>query len=362
MTAARQTLSSDRLPYIQLVEAGIVQFARTLRADLAHEHPYVKQAVESYLSILEANGKRIRGSLTICGYEMHGGDDMKLVAQTAGVIEGLHAYMLVIDDIADNANMRRSSPTAHVALEAYLRKQHTASNLKQTATDMVISGALTGQHKAQVVLSNLDISSERRLRIIAIINERLIKTGLGQILDMASTIGIPMDSEIIKSIALSKTAFYTFQMPLEVGAVLAGASDASIQVLKKYSLHAGFAFQLQDDIMGVFGDEIKMGKSAKSDIVEGKQTLLLAYTMEKASKAQRAVLQRALGNPNLTDETLEQCQDIMVSTGALDKIGRLANGEVALAHEILDNPPAEWPIAHVEYLRHLASFAAERDI
>jgi geranylgeranyl pyrophosphate synthase len=322
----------------------------------------VQQAVESYLSILEAGGKRIRGSLTICGYEMHGGSNTELITLTAGVIEGLHAYMLVIDDIADTASTRRGIPTAHIAMESYLRNHQATASVRQTATDMVISGALSGQHKAQAILANLDIAAERKLQVITIINERLIKTGLGQILDMASTIGIPMNTTIIKSIALSKTAYYTFQMPLEVGAILAGAPESSIQVLKKYSLHAGFAFQLQDDIMGVFGDEIKMGKSAKSDIVEGKQTLLVVYAMEKATSVQRKVLKKALGNPKLSDKDFEECQDIMVSTGALDKVGRLANEEVSLAHEILDNAPTSWPTKNVEYLRHLASFAADRDI
>lgn len=362
MTAERQTHKPNSLPYIQLVEAGIVQFTQMLRDEIRKEHPYVQEAVESYLSILEAGGKRIRGSLVVCGYEMHGGENKQLIALTAGVIEALHAYLLVIDDIADRASTRRGVPTAHYAMDAFLRNQHAPANVRLTAPDMVISGALTAQHKAQAMLADLDIEAERKLRILQVINEHLARTGLGQVLDIASTIGIPLNAAAIKSIALSKTAYYTFQMPLEVGAILARAPTSSINVLQRYSLHAGFAFQLQDDIMGVFGDEKKMGKSAKSDIIEGKQTLLVSYAMDKASKAQLAMLKKALGNLRLSDKDFEECQDIMVSTGALDKIGRLANEEVALAHEILDNAPSAWPTCQVEYLRRLASFAADRDV
>jgi geranylgeranyl diphosphate synthase, type I len=361
MTAARQTYKPNSLPYLQLIEAGVAQFANNLRTDLTHEHPYVREAMESYLSILEAGGKRVRGSLTICGYEMHDGSNTELISLIAGIIEGLHAYLLVIDDIADRAGTRRGIPSAHIAMGAYLRKRHTALNVKQTAADMVISGALVGQHKAQYMLANLDFDQDQKIRVLSIMNNHLTKTGLGQILDMSAAIGIPMSAASIKSIALSKTAYYTFQMPLEVGSVLAGAPESSILLLKKYSLHAGYAFQLQDDIMGVFGDEKKMGKSVKSDIIEGKQTLLVVYAMEKASKTQQNFLKKALGNPKLSDKDFEECQDIMVSTGALDKVGRLANEEVSLAHEILDNAPSEWPTKHVEYLRHLASFAADRD-
>ena len=364
MTAARQTHKPERLglPNVQLVEAGVAQFASMLRANVRDEHPYVKKAVECYLSILESGGKRIRGSLTVCGYEMHGGKDMDLIKLVTGVMEGLHAYMLVVDDVADRARTRRSVQTAHIQMEAYLRKHHATGDIKQTAQDMAISGALTGQHKAQVIFAGLTIQPERKQRVIEIINERLIRTGLGQILDMASTTGIPLDIEIIKSIALSKTAYYSFQMPLETGAVLAGAPESSIQLLKKYALHAGFAYQLQDDIMGIFGDEKKMGKSAKSDIMEGKQTLLLAFAVEAASNAQREELQRSLGNQNLTDRDFKRFQDIIVSTGALNKVGIMANDQVALAHEVLDNAPSEWPTLNVEYLRQLASFAADRDI
>jgi geranylgeranyl diphosphate synthase type I len=293
---------------------------------------------------------------------MHGGADKDLITLITGVIEGLHAYMLVIDDIADHARTRRGNPTAHIRMERYLTKHQAAGDVKQTASDMAISGALTGQHKAQVVLAKLPIQPEYKQRIIEIVNERLIRTGLGQILDIASTTGIPMDIEIIKSIALSKTAYYTFQMPLETGAVLAGAPDSSIQLLKNYALHAGFAFQLQDDIMGVFGDEKKMGKSAKSDIMEGKQTLLLAFATEAASRAQKDELRRAMGNQRLTDKEFKRCQDIIVSTGALNKVGIMANDQVALAHEVLDNAPTNWPTKNVEYLRELASFAADREI
>lgn len=363
MTAARQTLKTEHLhaPNTQLVAAGVAQFASILRTDVSHEHPYVQKAVECYLSVLEGGGKRIRGALTLCGYEMHGGTDTHLISLVAGVIEGLHAYMLVIDDVADHALTRRGKPTAHKQMEAFLAAQHATGNYQQTATDMAISGALTGQHKAQVIIAKLQIEAARKQRVIEIINNRLIRTGLGQILDMASTTGIPLDTDIIKSIALSKTAFYTFQMPLEVGAVLAGAPDASITLLKQYALHAGFAFQMQDDIMGVFGDEQKMGKSAKSDIIEGKQTLLLAYAIEAASKTQRAELRQALGNPDITEAQFKRCQDIIVSTGALNKIGVRANDQVALAHEVLDKAPTDWPTKNVDYLRQLASFAADRE-
>lgn len=346
---------------LPLVEAGIATFSERLRADIADSHPYVREATESYLSILEAGGKRIRGALTICAYEMHGGTDTTTASLAAGVIEGLHAYLLVLDDIEDKAPTRRGRPTAHVAMETFLRAHNATGDVHQSAADMVTSGALTGQHKAQVILTELDIPAERRLQAIASINQHLDRTGLGQILDMASTTGIPMTIKDIMSVALSKTAFYSFLMPLETGAILAGASEESLHLLRAYSLHAGVAFQLQDDIMGVFGDEQKMGKSVKSDIIEGKQTLLLAYALRASNEAQRSVLQHALGNAELTDEAFAQCQDIIIATGAVRRVREKARKQAQLAHKVLDGAPASWPSKNVNYLRAVASFAIDRD-
>lgn len=363
MTSAEQTMAplTFDLPALELVEHGVTQFADGLRDDILQEHPYTQAAVGSYLSVLEAGGKRTRGVLTLCGYEMHGGEDAIMITEAAGTIEGLHAYLLVVDDVADHSDTRRGKPTAHILLEKFLQEGAARGNVKKTAEDMAISGALVGQHKAQEVFAGLDAPAERKLSVVTAVNKHLLRTGLGQVLDMASTTGARMDTRDIISVATSKTAYYSFQMPLEAGAILAGASDRSIGLLAKYSEHTGLAFQMQDDVMGVFGDEAKMGKSAKSDLIEGKQTLLMANTMNNATMDQQVVLRAALGNPELSDDHFAECKEIIVATGALKHVSDYAATLVERAHEALGKGSAEWPDHKVAFLHKVADSVINRD-
>lgn len=357
-TAVRP-MDEDATPF-EMTEWGVAQFADELRTDVKDDHPHVQAAIDSYVSVLEAGGKRTRGMLTMCGYEMHGGDNQTMISEAAGAIEGAHAYLLVVDDVADHALTRRGKPTAHVALQEFLREQGAVGNITQTAADMAISAALTAQHKMQSVFTRLDVPAERKINALTALNDHLACTSRGQVLDMASTTGAPMDLEDITAVARSKTAYYSFQMPLETGALLAGAPDHSLRRLADYSLHAGLAFQLHDDIMGIFGDEEKMGKSAKSDFTEGKQTLLLAYTLEAADRAQQQMLHKSVGNPELHDKDFAHCQEIIVATGALSRVRNYAEQEVELAQAVLDGSPAEWPAKNVAFLRNMATFVINR--
>lgn len=348
-------------PSQELVQWGVARFADGLRNEVRDGHPHMQAGIDAYLGVLQAGGKRARGMLTVCGYKLHDGDNMPMIGEAAGAIEAMHAYLLVVDDVADNADTRRGKPTAHIAMQTFLEEQGAQGKVEKTAADMAISGALVAQHWAQLVLGGLDAPTGAKLRALNAINTHLMRTNEGQVLDMASTTGAPMTIADITSVARGKTAYYSFQMPLETGALLAGASDDQLQPLADYSLHAGLAFQLQDDVMGVFGDEAKMGKSPKSDIIEGKQTLLYAFALQGANGAQRRHLEEALGNPELSDQAFALCQEIIVATGALAKIQRWAREEVERAHAVLDTAPPEWPANEVAYLRDMASFVANRD-
>ncbi|HSD56124.1 MAG TPA: polyprenyl synthetase family protein, partial [Candidatus Saccharimonadales bacterium] len=288
------------MPQLNVVEAGVQQFAAELRDESADQHPHVQAAMDCYLGVLAAGGKRTRGLLTLCGYEMYGGDDPQMIASAAGVIEGLHASMLVIDDVADNAGTRRGKPSAHVAMDGFLQEQGADFDTAKLAGDMVITAALTAQNHGQSMLMRLDVPAEQKVRASVAMNRHLARTGLGQIMDLASTTTLFEDDDITR-VAYLKTALYSVQMPLETGAYLASAHATPCEQLGEYAQHSGIAFQLHDDIMGTFGNEAEMGKSPKSDLVEGKQTLLVSYALSRANEAQRKILKHAIGNPGLSD-------------------------------------------------------------
>lgn len=361
-TQTQSTTPVIEVKYQKMVEKGVTQFVAALQRDIRSEHPYVQAGVDAYLSVLTAGGKRIRGVLAIYGYELHGGANPDLIASVAGIIEALHAYLLVVDDVADHAHLRRGKPAAHIAIQAFLESQRGAENAAQTAEDVAISGALFAQHKAQELLTALSVKPEVALQVLRVINGHLAMTGRGQMLDISAAAGLSLTEEDITSIARGKTAYYSFYMPLEVGALLAGSTEQSREQLAVYSLHAGVAFQLHDDVIGLFGDEKAIGKSVKSDIIEGKQTLLIRYALDAASSTQAKVIRRALGNPHLTDVEFTACQQAIRATGAVEKVQAYAHQEVDLAGKVLDRNAGIWPAAVVTNLRRLASFSIQNDL
>jgi geranylgeranyl pyrophosphate synthase len=334
-----------------LVAQGVAWFGEQITAEAADDHLYVQEAARGYLAILQAGGKRLRGQLAVLGYRLHAGADDELIAHAAGAIEGLHAHLLVIDDVADHAPTRRGVRTAHLQLQDFLREQGASQESALLANDMAISFSLVVQQRAQIVFGELTTTPTRRLRVLRVLNEHLARTGRGQVLDMASSTGMALSQADIAGIAQRKTAYYSFQMPLEIGAILAGASRSSLWLLGDFSKHAGMAFQQADDLMGVFGDEAKMGKSAKSDIVEGKQTLLMHDALEEANAAERRVLRSALGNAHLSDADFARCQEIIATTGAQKRTQQLAEHEARLALGALEFAPSDWPAGVLDELR-----------
>jgi len=352
---AKTTTSAIEMKYQQMVERGVMQFTTMLRREVQSEHPYVQAGVDAYLSILTAGGKRIRGVLTIYGYELHSGTDIELITSVAGIIEALHAYLLVIDDVADHASLRRGKPAAHIAIRDFLEAQRSAQNAAQVAEDVAIAGALSAQHKAHELLTTLAAASEVRLQVIQVINDHLAMTGRGQMLDISASAGLSLTEEDITGIARAKTAYYSFYMPLEVGALLAGFTEGSRNPLAMYALHAGLAYQLHDDVISLFGDESTIGKSVKSDIVEGKQTLLIRYALDAATPEQEGVIRHALGKTDLTNEEFIACQDAIRASGALKKVQVYAQQEIEQAYAALKRGPAGWLPTTVAQLRQLIS-------
>lgn len=338
-----------------LVEQGVAWFAEQVIAEAADDHPYVQEAARGYVAILQSGGKRLRGRLAVLGYRLHGGQDDELISRVAGAIEGLHAHLLVIDDVADHAATRRGLRTAHLQLQDFLREHGASPETVLLANDMAISFSLVAQQRAQIIFGELATTPAKRLRVLRVLNEHLARTGRGQVLDMASGTGTSLSYDDIAGIARRKTSYYSFQMPLEIGAILAGVPRTSLWLLSEFSKHAGMAFQQTDDLMGVFGDEAKTGKSAKSDIMEGKQTLLMYDALKAATAAQRQVLQAALGSQQLGDVDFARCQQIITETGARQRTEQAAEHEVKLALSSLELAPSNWPAAELAELRALVS-------
>jgi len=326
---------------------------------------YVAKATRGHLSVVERGGKRTRGVLTYTGYEMFGGQNYAAAARAAAIVEMEHAYLLVMDDIADAAATRRGGDTAHIYMQKFLLDGHTSgTQARKLGEDIANVAAADVSRQSQSAIlrlgfDNQDIGIETAARAAILWNDGISLTAKGQIMDLSTSVRSDVTEQEALQIATIKTAYYSFLRPLQLGATLAGATCEQAEQLWAYAECAGLAFQLRDDIIGLFGDPAQTGKSAKSDIIEGKRTVLMIRALAITGGDDHNTLANALGNPLLTDEHFEQCLKIIRRCGAYDYVQNAALGYADQATEDIHAIPG-LPAQEVSFLQHMAYYGARR--
>jgi geranylgeranyl diphosphate synthase type I len=348
--------------YKELIDADIADYAKQLRSETKTRYGRwpAEAEIDIFLDLLTRGGKRIRGALVMVGYEMCGGKDRHMILQAARAIEMLHAYILIIDDIQDRSALRRGRPTAHELVAALHKKHHLKGDPEHAGISLALMAALAGAHAAQQILAELDADPELRLRVVSIVNQTMLVTAHGQTLDIVNELVGTPDPDDVDKVLEWKSAQYTIINPLQVGMVLAGANERALEAVKPYAVHAGKAFQITDDILGVYGDEKELGKTPGDDIREGKGTLLTLYALKHATPDDQQFLQRCLGNPDLTDQDFAECRRIIKDSGALADVRKQAKAHVAEAHRALDDIGQLWSADGTDFLRQLALALKDR--
>lgn len=347
--------------YKKLIDADIDIYAKQAANTALQQYgKSARLATDAYLSILTRGGKRIRGALTMSGYEMCGGTDQTMIIQAARAIEMVHAYILIIDDIQDRSLTRRSGPAAHALLADYHRQQHLADDPKHFGIAIALNSALTGLHAAEMIMANLDVDEQLRLNAISILNRGMIITGHGQTADIMNEVTADTTEDEVDQVMNWKTSHYTFLNPLHIGMILAGADCNVTDAITDYAMSAGRAFQITDDILGIFGTEFESGKSPLDDIREGKRTLLTVYALDHAEKSDKNFLIQMLGNRNLNQIEFERSKDIIVSCGALNYAKNEATKHAQLAIKSLNGNETLWSKQGAQFLRGLAESLLNR--
>jgi geranylgeranyl diphosphate synthase type I len=250
-------------------------------------------------------GKRLRAALVGAGFEaFSGGGGWGPCEPAMLAIELLQTYLLIHDDWMDADDVRRGGPTVHVALRARLGSEPLGD------AAAVLAGDLASAY-AQEALLESSLAPERVLRAARVFARVQAEVVTGQLAEMcASRVG--RASPNVETIHALKTASYTVTGPLLLGAVLGGADEAQAAELERFGRPLGVAFQLRDDLLGVFGDPSATGKPIWNDIRQGKRTALIEELRGEAP----AALARALGNPAASHEDLEAVVRAMESSGA----------------------------------------------
>jgi geranylgeranyl diphosphate synthase type I len=261
------------------------------------------------------------------------------VLRAVAALEFVHASALVHDDVMDGAETRRGRPATHVGFAT----RHT-------------DGALTGDRElfgtgAAILIGDLALVwSDEMLRCSGISEAALSRARAvwdtmrsevtaGQYLDLLRAAGGLPGPEGALTVARYKSAGYTVQRPLQLGAAIAGAGPRVVEACTAIGLPLGEAFQLRDDVLGVFGDPRVTGKSADDDLREGKQTLLVALAEEATDDAGRALMTRLLGNPEAGPEDFDALRALIVRTGALDLVERRITEQTELARRAIGEAP-----------------------
>jgi geranylgeranyl diphosphate synthase type I len=278
--------------------------------------------------MLAAGGKRLRPALVLLGHAAVGGESDDDVLPAGLAVELLHTCALLHDDLIDGAATRRGRTTAHVSFSA----RHHSNGLagdgdRYGAAAAVLVGDLAFVMADEQFLRCTVPAAEllAGLRLFTLLREEVMA---GQALDVEAAATRASSRELALAVAAAKSGRYSVARPLELGAVLAGADPALAAALARAVEPLGQAFQVRDDLLGVFGDQGVTGKSAAGDLREGKRTLLVAEAMARLDEPGRASLERLLGDPDLDDEGVERARDLLAASGAVDATQAWIDGAV----------------------------------
>jgi geranylgeranyl diphosphate synthase type I len=281
-------------------------------------------------------GKRLRPTFVYWGWRAAQDADAdadRTLFTAAASLELLHACALVHDDVMDASATRRGRPSAHAAF-ARLHSDQGWSG------DPDVFGTASAIVLGDLLLSWADelfaTGGGTNLRARGVYDEMRQLVMAGQYLDVLSQARGAFSADEALRVIEFKTSKYTIEGPLHLGAAIGGGGPPVFDVLTSYGLALGEAFQLRDDVLGVFGDPSVTGKPAGDDLREGKQTLLTALAMQAAGEAQAVALRAGLGNRHLDDERVAELCDVIVSTGALEQVEVRITERAAQARAALD--------------------------
>jgi len=304
--------------------------------DLAYRAKLVAPEYLDFIELLRSTtefaGKRLRPYMIMLIFEAYSGRDAEDALTAAASLEFLHMAMLIHDDFMDQDTMRHGRDNViglylknYSELEA-TRRRHEADNMAILAGDLL-------QARAYKLASSIEAEPEIKQEIEDLIVATVERVIGGQILDTQATFREGINS---RAIGEHKTASYTFEAPLLMGAILGGASSKQLELLRSLGKTVGIGYQIMDDLLGVFGDAEETGKSVDGDIREGKRTSLIEKFDELANETQRKRFYEIFGRFDIDDKQLDEARVLLEKSGAraavekeLSKLGRGAGEIVA---------------------------------
>jgi geranylgeranyl diphosphate synthase, type I len=345
-----RTLLSERM-------AGFLDLQRGQLQEVSSDASELVDAIAQ----LADGGKRLRALLSYWGWRGAGGARLADDAVQAGVaIELFQAAALIHDDIIDRSATRRGKPSVHRRFELNHAERGWAldpAHFGQAAA--ILTGDLCLSFSEEVFAGIPAASGSARL----IFNRMRTEVMAGQYLDVLEEVagpGRPSGEAVGRALRILryKSAKYSSEHPLCLGGALAGAGPQLIAAYSAFSLPLGEAFQIRDDVLGVFGDPATTGKPAGDDLREGKRTVLIGLAVDRCSPAEAEFIQAKLGLPDLDDGEIDNLRAIIEGCGALAEAESMISAFSSDAYSALEELPVEDTVAGA--LRALADRAVQR--
>ncbi len=280
-----------------------------------------------FIKILEEftmrGGKRIRPAFMYFSYLACGGEDKAEILKAARSVELLQTFLLMHDDLVDRSDLRRGKPTTHRMFEKEFEKLGLPGDKEHFGQSTAMICGDIAHMLAYNSLMETNFPFERREKARKLFDRIMFDTAYGWYREMLNTMkGDVAESEVLRAMEYV-SARYTIAGPVGLGAVLSGTNEKNQKILTEYGLKLGIAFQIQDDILGMFGDEKEVGKPVNSDLMEGKKTILYIKLLSKLEKAEAKRFGEVYGKSKKIED-YEWVKKIMADTGALSEAKGLA--------------------------------------
>jgi geranylgeranyl pyrophosphate synthase len=282
--------------------------------------PYYGTLWTEIARLVHAGGKKLRPKMTLMAYQAFGGTDTEKILPIAAAQELLHVGLLIHDDIIDRDTVRYGVDNIdggyrklyETLVGETSERTHYAQSAAMLAGDLLLTGA-------QQLMIESNIEPARIIEVQKILGTGIFEVIGGELIDTESAFR-EAGTISAETVARYKTASYSFITPFLTGAVLAGASDEDQVRIREFAGAVGVAFQLRDDLIGVFGDESVTGKSTTGDIREGKRSFLIEQFYLEANEQQRAEFEQYFGKSDISPEGIETIKQLLVNSGARQNV------------------------------------------
>lgn len=329
---------------VEKVNARLKQYFSDLRSEVMAEARLAEPIVDVAEDYTLRGGKRLRALLALIGYWSRNWrtGDLGRIIEVMAAIELLQSYLLIHDDVMDKDELRRGGPTAHVMFSRACLKAGWPDCEHYGISQAIVAGDYL-EASAVALLVNTGLKERALSDLVSTYAKGLRRVAYGQYLDILfSKVSLrDVREQDVLLVYKLKTSSYTVELPLHLGAIASeDYNEELLRELTEYAIPAGIAFQIRDDVIGLFGDPSVTGKPAGSDVRSKKKTILIVKAYLEGNDQQKEFLELVydrLSENDITSHHVEEVKRIVVNTGSLEYCEKLVDSLVKKSIEVLDN-------------------------